>query len=286
MRRIAWYRVAVPLAALLLAGPGLTGCSGLLSSLSSASSSASAAHGSAPAQPGGVRGQVADLQQGNNAPMAPPSGFNCPNQSLRGCFKESQMQTYFEYVLPFIDKFYDSTWNGLPLPKNVYFIPDGAKVREACEDQKGQPVTGADTSYNYCPADDDVYVGQQLAWLLYSEAGDVAPATGLAHEFGHNVQTQVGVPVPQTDAETLVHENQADCVSGAFLGWANDQRLLQQGDEPVLLRYLELISSSENDPNRTHGDFQERGGALRLGGEKGIATCNAYYPDNPIITSS
>src|SRR5262245_5869327 len=99
MRRIAWYRVAVPLAALLLTGPGLAGCSGLLSSLSSASSSASAAHGSAPAQQGGASGQIADLQQGNNAPMAPPSGFNCPNQSLRGCFKESQMQTYFEYVL-------------------------------------------------------------------------------------------------------------------------------------------------------------------------------------------
>jgi hypothetical protein len=158
MRRIAWYRVAVPLAAVLLAGPGLAGCSGLLSSLSSASSS-SAAQGSAPGQQGG-RGQVVDLQQGSNAPMAPPSGFNCPNQSLRGCFKESQMQAYFEYVLPFIDKFYDSSWNGLPLPKNVYFIPDGAKVREACEDQNADPVVGNDMSYNYCPADDNVYVGQ------------------------------------------------------------------------------------------------------------------------------
>src|SRR5215469_4773324 len=148
MRRIAWHRVAVPLAAFLLTSPGLAGCGSFLSSLSSASSSASAAHGSAPAQQGSS-GQVDDLQQGNHAPMAPPSGFNCPNQSLRGCFKESQMQTYFEYVLPFIDKFYNSTWNGLPLPKNVYFIPDGARIQEACVDQNQQPVTGTDMSYNY-----------------------------------------------------------------------------------------------------------------------------------------
>jgi predicted metalloprotease len=124
-----------------------------------------------------------------------------------------------------------------------------------------------------------------MAFLLYSLAGDVAPATGLAHEFGHNVQAHTGIPDPQNNAETRVHENQADCVSGAWLGFANDQHLLEQGDVPVLQKYLELIASSENDPNRTHGDFAERGHALETGGEKGIAACNTYYPANPIIAS-
>ena len=95
-------------------------------------------------------------------------------------------------------------------------------------------------------------------------------------------QQQAGVPGPRTDAETLVHENQADCVSGAWLGYANDQRLLEKSDVPVIEQYLNLIASSENDPNRTHGDFSERGSALELGGERGIMACDSFYPDTPI----
>jgi hypothetical protein len=50
----------------------------------------------------------------------------------------------------------------------------------------------------------------------------------------------------------------------------------------VVEKYLGLIASSENDPNRTHGDFQERGAALQLGGQQGIKACDAFYPDTPI----
>jgi hypothetical protein len=269
--------------ALLIAGPALAGC-GL--SLSTASSSAAPAGsgvpGSAPAVASVPTG-VVDLQQGGQS-VKPPSGFTCPNQSLRGCFTESDMVTYFEYVLPYVDEFFKQTWPSLPLPSNVYFISDGATTNEACEDSNGN-TSADDQSYEYCPADHNVYIGQQLAWALYSQAGDVAPATGIAHEFGHGVQTQIGVPSPQSDAETLVHENQADCVSGAWLGFANNQHLLQQSDEPVLQKYLELISSSENDPNRTHGDFTERGDAVEAGGEKGIASCDSFYPATPIVGS-
>lgn len=273
MIRIARYRIVLPLAALALAA-SLTGCAGLLKHTSQASGGGQSSSGS-----------IVDLQQGSGKPLAPPSNFSCPNQNMRGCFTESQMETYFEYVLPYIDKFFTTTWPSVPLPKNIYFIPDGSSTSEACTDSSGKPAVADETAYNYCPGDDNVYIGQELAWELYSEAGDVAPATGLAHEFGHNVQAHVGVPNPQTNAQTLVHENQADCVSGAFLGFANNQGLLQQGDEPVLQKYLELISSSENDPNRNHGDFNERGSALELGGEKGIAACNQYYPNNPIFKS-
>jgi predicted metalloprotease len=194
------------------------------------------------------------------------------------------MATYFAYVLPIVDKFFQSTWPSLPLPAHVYFIPDGAQVEAAC----GDPQTGShladETAYAFCPADGNVYIGQHMAYQLYSLAGDVAPAIGIAHEFGHDVQQQAGVPDPRTDAETLVHENQADCISGAWLGYANNQHLLQQQDVPAIERYLELIASSENDPNRTHGDFAERGQSLQLGGQKDIFACNGFYPGTPVVT--
>jgi predicted metalloprotease len=194
------------------------------------------------------------------------------------------MAAYFAYVLPIVDKFFEATWPSRPLPAHVYFIPDGVQAEQAC----GDPQTGShladEMSYAFCPADGNVYIGQHMAYQLYSLAGDVAPAIGIAHEFGHDAQQQAGVPGPQTDAGTLVHENQADCVSGAWLGYANSQHLLEQEDVPAIGRYLELIASSENDPNRTHGDFAERGQSLQLGGEKGIFACNGFYPGTPVIT--
>jgi predicted metalloprotease len=193
------------------------------------------------------------------------------------------MAAYFAYVLPIVDKFFETTWQSLPLPAHVYLIPDGARVQQAC----GDPQTGShladEMSYAFCPADGNVYIGQHMAYQLYSLAGDVAPAIGIAHEFGHDAQQQAGVPGPRTDAESLVHENQADCVSGAWLGYANSRHLLEQQDVPATERYLELIASSEDDPNRTHGDFAERGQSLQLGGEKGIFACNGFYPGEPVI---
>lgn len=287
-------RPALVVAVLLTLLPVLAGCAGIVSTSSSSSTSsapASSSSAQASSSQGGTGAAGAAqpasgavlLQQGDVS-AKPPPGFSCPTSSLRGCFSESTMAAYFAYVLPIVDKFFETTWQSLPLPSHVYFIPDGAQVEEAC----GDPQTGSnladDTAYAFCPADGNVYIGQHMAYQLYSLAGDVAPAIGIAHEFGHDVQQQASVPGPQTDAATLVHENQADCVSGAWLGYANSQHLLEQEDVPAIERYLELIASSENDPNRTHGDFAERGQSLQLGGEKGIFACNGFYPSAPIIT--
>jgi predicted metalloprotease len=279
---LARWRARTVIVVLLFAVPALAGCS---ISLGSTSSAPSPAGGQATAGEGGGAGAptgIIVLQQGTKA-LKPPSGFNCPNQSLRGCFTSSdQMVTYYEFVLPFIDAFFQQTWPQLPLPNHIYFVSTGSKLHEACGDPQSGSNVADDTSYEFCPADNNVYLGQRLAFALYAQAGDVAPATGLAHELGHHIQALTGVPSPQSNAETLVHENQADCVSGAFLGFANDHHWLEKGDEPVLQKYLDLIASSENDPNRTHGDFQERGAALQQGGVQGIKACNSFYPDTPI----
>ena len=289
---MAWWippraaaRRALFVAALLSLLTALAGCSGIFSSSSAPAPQAASAGGGTGAGGAAKSASGAVLLQQGDVSAKPPSGFSCPSKSLRGCFSESTMATYFDYVLPIVDKFFETTWQSLPLPAHVYFIPDGVQVEEACGDPQNGSRLADDTSYAYCPADDNVYVGQHVAYQLYSLAGDVAPAIGIAHEFGHDVQQHTGVPGPQTDAETRVHENQADCVSGAWLGYANNQHLLEQGDVPAIERYLELIASSESDPNRTHGDFAERSQSVQLGGEKGISACNAFYPSTPIITS-
>jgi predicted metalloprotease len=276
MRTSSRWRAWTAAAVLLIAVPALASCSITLGSTSTAQNPPdSQGGGSAPAG-------VVVLQQGTRA-LKPPSGFSCPNQNLRGCFTSAdEMVTYYEFVLPFIDAFFQQTWPKLPLPTHIYFMSTGSSMQEACGDASNGSNQANDTSYEFCPADNNVYLGERLAFALYSQAGDVAPATGLAHELGHHIQSLTGVPVPQSNEQTLVHENQADCVSGAFLGFANTHKWLEPGDAPVLKNYLELIASSENDPNRTHGDFQERGAALQLGGQQDIQACNTFYPDTPI----
>jgi predicted metalloprotease len=225
------------------------------------------------------------LQQGKNVIAKLPAGFSCPDNSLDGCFSESTMATYFADVLPVVDKFFETTWHGaLKLPAHVYFIADGVKVKQACIDTDNSNVAD-DTAYEYCPADNNVYIGQHIAYELYSQAGDVAPAVGIAHEFGHYVQEATGVPDPRTTLETRNHENQADCVSGAWLGYADDQNLVEPEDIPSTEQYLELIASSEDDPNRDHGDFTERTSSLLLGTTMDVSACNTFYPDTPISKS-
>jgi predicted metalloprotease len=278
MRTLSRWRARTAAVVLLLTVPALAGCSITLGSTSSAQNPAAGQSGGADSAPAGV----IVLQHGPQA-LKPPAGFSCPNQNLRGCFTSSdEMVTYYEFVLPFIDAFFQQTWPKLPLPDHVYFMSTGSSMQEGCGDPANGSNQANDTSYEFCPADNNVYIGQQLAFALYSQAGDVAPATGLAHELGHHIQSLTSVPVPRSNAQTLVHENQADCVSGAFLGFANNHHWLEPGDAPVLQKYLDLIASSENDPNRTHGDFQERGAALELGGKQDIKACDSFYPDTPI----
>jgi predicted metalloprotease len=233
----------------------------------------------------GDAGQLVDLQQGQAVPSAPAN--NCPNApSLADCFTEANIGVYLQLVLPEVDAFFAATWKDMPMPANVYLVPVGVTAPEGCEDGNGNAVVADQNSYEYCADDDDVYIGQAEAWSLYSQAGDVAPAMGLSHEDGHDAQEHAQIPEPTNDAETWVHEEQADCVSGAWARYAISQGWFEQEDIPSIDRYLNMIASSGSDPNRTHGDLQERAAAINQGLAGGIQSCNSFYPNTPLITSS
>jgi len=121
---------------------------------------------------------------------------------------------------------------------------------------------------------------------MYNQDGDAAPAVGLAHEWGHNVQTQIGVPPPRTQDETIVHEDQADCIAGAWIQYADEQKWLEPEDVSSITRLVEDIASAEDNQNRTHGTLSERGAAMTMGLRGGLAACNHFYPETPIFTPS
>jgi predicted metalloprotease len=239
----------------------------------------------------GVLSHVDNAGRGGGSPVggsSPGGGGSttaCHPPSLAHCFTEATMETYLNDIVPMVEGFYTSTWAHPLLPGHIYFIPDGQSIQSGCQDSSGGDVMD-DMSYAYCPADNNVYLGQAMLWQLYSQAGDVAPAIGLAHEMGHEQQTNVGVPVPQTDAESVNHEDQADCFSGAWFDYEIGQGNIQAEDYPSTGRYLDLIASAENDPNRDHGDLQQRLDSFIDGEKNGAFGCNRFYPLTPVITSS
>jgi predicted metalloprotease len=209
----------------------------------------------------------------------------CQPPSLAHCFTEATMQDYLNKIIPMVEDFYTATWVHPLIPNHIYFIADGQSVQSGCQDASGNSTQDA-SAYDYCPADNSVYLGQSMLWQLYNGAGDVAPAIGLAHEMGHEQQTNAAVPAPQSDAETLNHEDQADCLSGAWFAYEISQGNIQAEDYPSTGRYLEMIASAENDPNRDHGDLQERLDSFLIGKNSGPSGCNQFYPNTPIITFS
>ncbi|KUI01591.1 neutral zinc metallopeptidase [Mycobacterium sp. IS-3022] len=114
--------------------------------------------------------------------------------------------------------------------------------------------------------------------------GDMGVTMVLAHEYGHSVQKQAGLV--GEDTPTLVSEQQADCLAGAYMRWvAEDDSTrftLSTGDglNNVLAAVVAFRDPllSENDPEAgvdEHGSAFERVSAFQFGFTDGAAACAA-----------
>src|SRR5690606_28680706 len=126
-----------------------------------------------------------------------------------------------------------------------------------------------------------IYIGQDLIWAFYRQAGDAAPAVALAHEWGHHLQSMLGVPFARSQSQAIAFENQADCISGAWAKYADEQAWLEDDDLGDIETLLRLIGSRESRA-RDHGTTAERAEAFQLSYENGIEACNAYFPNSPV----
>lgn len=132
---------------------------------------------------------------------------------------------------------------------------------------------------------DDKTIGWDRGELLPSlqEAyGEMGVTMVLAHEYGHSVQEQAGLVGENTP--TLVSEQQADCLAGAYMRWvAEDQSprfTLSTGDglNNVLAAVIAFRDPllSEVDPEAgvdEHGSAFERLSAFQFGFTDGAAAC-------------
>lgn len=215
--------------------------------------------------------------QGAGSKPAPTS-----TGSLEGAFDYDTMDHYVDSVVPMIEKWQKETWPDLPEPRSVSYVPHGARGAEGCQDRDGNRAAYSSESYEYCGADQTVYVGQDLLWALYNKAGDAGPAVGLAHEWGHHIQGLVGVPAPETAEASIDLENQADCIAGAWVLWTKKMGYLELPDDIQDIQELFPLIASAESADRDHGTLKEREGSFNLGYGKGIKACERFFPGTPL----
>ncbi len=127
----------------------------------------------------------------------------------------------------------------------------------------------------YCPAEEAIYYAP--AWLEDhgQRIGDFAPVVVLAHEWGHHIQTLLGiVPAPGN-----AFELQADCLAGAYASDAADRGVLDPGD----ITEAVILAASVGDPlglpqdaPGAHGINDDRISAFMRGYLHGDAICSLH----------
>jgi uncharacterized protein len=124
----------------------------------------------------------------------------------------------------------------------------------------------------YCPPEEVVYYSP--AWLdaHRERIGDFAPIVVMAHEWGHHLQTLLGLAPAAGNAFEL----QADCLAGVYARDAGQRGLLDPGD----LTEAVALAASVGDPlglpqdaPGAHGINDDRITAFMRGYLQGVEAC-------------
>ncbi|HYF46477.1 MAG TPA: hypothetical protein VD926_09735 [Acidimicrobiales bacterium] len=142
--------------------------------------------------------------------------------------------------------------------------------------------------------------GLTVAWdpnlideTLTEQFGEAGPAVVFAHEWGHIAQFQSGV-LDDTgfgvgDPPSVLVENQADCLAGAWVAEQVDEGFGPFADPGALDHALGALifvrDQPGSDPNAAlaHGSGFDRVRAFQDGLERGVEYCATYIEDPPFI---
>jgi predicted metalloprotease len=214
---------------------------------------------------------------GPAAPTPEPTATPQP-VSLEDRFGYNQMPQFLDAILPMVRQFFESEYPDLPAPRDVVLAPSGRAGRGACG-------VYDDQAFEYCGANQTIYIGQDLLWPFYSRFGDAAAAIAIAHEWGHHLQTRARVGFPNSNSQSVRFENQADCVAGAWARYADQQGWLERPDDLQDVDGLLVAIGARETSRRDHGTAAERRSAFNAGFARGLEACNQYSLDGRPIAN-
>ncbi len=197
----------------------------------------------------------------------------------------SQSQTA-EQFLTSVTTDVDAYWTrqfkaaGLDEPRVSYaWIPAGQTASSACGDLD-------DSAAAYCPGDDTIFISESFANAIYTgeldrslpgsahgyggTSGDFAVAYIVAHEYGHQIQHELGLFEKYGESvPTSRFELQADCFAGTWARSASDDQRLEDGDlDEALNAALAVGDFATTNPGH-HGTPEQRREAWTTGFESG-----------------
>jgi predicted metalloprotease len=215
----------------------------------------------------------------------------------------AQPQTMEEFLTG-VTKDVDSYWtkvfkaNGLGEPHVKYaWIPAGQTAASACGDQDGEM---GDSAAAYCLADDTIYISEKLASDIYEgtldsqlpgssqgygeTSGDFAVAYIVAHEYGHQVQSELGLYDKYgSQLPTMAFELQADCYAGTWAKDANDRGELDDGDVDEALNAALAVGDFDSSNPGHHGTPEQREQAWTTGFQASDpSACDPYLDPNTL----
>lgn len=203
------------------------------------------------------------------------------------------MYDYLVYVLNDVHAYWSPlmTGDGYPAPAVTYSFPGAGEpiITDCALSAPNDPLQAF-----YCGADDQIVITQEMALQLWNgtykinyeppveyDAGDFSVAFVVAHEYAHNLQTELGwLPVtgdqkPITTSRST--ELNADCLTGVWANSVYARGLLETTDIQEVMRTLADIGEDSSKLNKTHGTPKERTDAFLLGYNSGSApSCDPY----------
>jgi predicted metalloprotease len=235
----------------------------------------------------------AALVHGGSARAASTTSAHSLVLGTAGSPQPQTMEEFLTGVTKDVDGYWTDVFkdSNLPEPRVTYdWIPAGQTAAGAC----GGDGDMGDTAAAYCPGDDTIYISQQFASDIYDGAldgslpgsangygqtvGDFAVAYIVAHEYGHQVQSELGLYDKYgQQLPTMAFELQADCFAGNWAKHASDQNQLEDGDlQEALDAVLAVGDFNTSDPGH-HGTPEQREQAWRTGFDSGDpSSCNTY----------
>jgi len=165
--------------------------------------------------------------------------------------------------------------------------------------ESGCGLASSETGPFYCPVDRKVYLDLGFVRELRDRLqapGDFAEAFVIAHEFGHHVQTLLGIegrvqeerqshPSEANDLSVRL-ELQADCYAGVWAHSAYEQNLLESGDLEEALTAAAAVGDDRiqrsagrrvNPETWTHGSSAQRVQWLKTGFQSGDpGSCDTF----------
>src|SRR3954452_5666095 len=143
----------------------------------------------------------------------------------------------------------------------------------------------------YHPDDDTIYVSEEFATAIYDgalddmlpgssqgygrAAGDFAVAYLVAHEYGHEIQDELGLLDRGIPTKSL--ELQADCYAGAWAKSADDANRLDAGDVDEAIEAALAVGDFNTSNPAHHGTPEERSDAWQTGFRAdGPSACDTF----------